>query len=66
MSILNALSLPARAHDHLYPGLTPVNAFRVVLNKYFSIDLEPLADRSHFSEWDHPDLFMEVTDPVSD
>ena len=66
MSIFNALYLPGHAHDDLYAGITPVNTFRVVLNKCFDTDLELLADSPHFSEWDRPCVFMEVTDAVSD
>lgn len=66
MSILNALYLPGQEDIDLYPAITPVNAFRVVLNRYFGADLELLADRSFFSEWDHPYLFTDVTDAVGD
>jgi hypothetical protein len=66
MSILNALHLPGQAHDDLYPEITPVNTFRVILNRYFHADLGLLADRAHFSRWDQPYLFTDVTDLVSD
>jgi hypothetical protein len=66
MSILNALYLPGQTHEDLYDGITPVNTFRVVLNKYFDIDLELLPDRSYFSQWDHPYLFIDVTEAVTD
>lgn len=66
MSILNALYLPGQAHGDLHSGITPVNTFRVVLNQYFNTDLEILADRSYFSRWDRPYLFIDVTDAVSD
>jgi hypothetical protein len=50
MPILNAYSLPGVDPDQaLYPSISPVNSFRVVLNRYFGADLPLLEDRSYFA-----------------
>lgn len=48
--ILNAYYLPGvQASEVLYPSISPVNSFRVVLNAYFGQDLHLLEDRSYFA-----------------
>jgi len=64
MSILNAYYFPDQDYAALYEGITPVNTFRVVLNKYFGADYELLEDRNWFSSWDLPYAFTDVTDQV--
>jgi hypothetical protein len=49
--ILNALLLPGAPPDVLYPTITPVNSFRLVLSLYFGADLPPLADCTYFSSF---------------
>lgn len=51
LSIFNAYYLPEDGERNLYPGITPVNTFRVIFNRYFGTDLELLPDRSYFTEW---------------
>lgn len=63
MSILNALYLPGVSQDELYPSLTPVNTFRIVLNLYFGTRLERLPDHSFFSTPLDPYRFVRVLDP---
>jgi hypothetical protein len=46
--ILNAYYLPA-GESPLYPTITPVNTFRVILNTYFGQNLPLLEDKSYFS-----------------
>jgi hypothetical protein len=48
MTILNAYYLPGHA-DQLYPSITPVNSFRVVLNSYFGTNFPLLKDISYYS-----------------
>ncbi|HLA07351.1 MAG TPA: hypothetical protein VJ022_07905 [Anaerolineales bacterium] len=50
MPILNAYFLPGGnpALD-LYPAISPVNSFRVVLNRYYGVNLPLLEDKSYFS-----------------
>jgi hypothetical protein len=64
MRILNAIYAPG-CEDRLYPSMTPVNTFRLLLNCYFGTRLEPLADRS-YSYRDQRRLydFFEVTDRI--
>ena len=49
MAILNAYYLPKGGVTGLYPQISPVNSFRVVLNEYFDKDLGLLPDVSYFS-----------------
>ena len=48
MPILNAYYLPD-ANDKLYPSISPVNSFRVVLDHYFGMNLPLLEDKSYFA-----------------
>ena len=64
MSILNAYFFPDRKYDGLYSRISPVNSFRVVFNTFFGGNLELLPDRSYFSTWTEPYLFIDVTDRV--
>lgn len=47
--ILNAYYLPGAGKDLLYPTISPVNSFRVVLNAYFGADLPLLPDDTYFT-----------------
>ena len=73
--ILNAYYLPGVDESKvLYPSITPVNSFRVILDVYFGANLELLPDRSYIFEndknnpWyydlDGPVEFIDVTDKV--
>lgn len=48
MKILNAYYLPGHMQQ-LYPSISPVNTFRVVLNAYFGTDFPLLEDVSYYS-----------------
>jgi hypothetical protein len=54
MGNLTAVYLPGKDHRGLYPQITPVNLFRVVLNDYFDAGLPMLPDRSYYS---YPEQF---------
>ena len=43
--ILAAYLLPNGGSSAIYPSITPVNAFRMILNYYFDLELERLEDR---------------------
>jgi hypothetical protein len=58
---LNAYLVPASARQHLYPGITPINSFRVVLNAVFGHTLPLLPDRSFYTTWDRPYDPVDVT-----
>ena len=48
--ILAAYRLPNRGASVIYPGITPVNAFRVILDYYFELGLGRVEDQVHWSE----------------
>jgi hypothetical protein len=64
MSILNAYYLPEGEGAPIYETITPVNSFRIVLNKYFGAHLALLDDKSFYSTWEEPLNFTDVTDRV--
>ncbi|MBN2548628.1 MAG: hypothetical protein JXB15_05705 [Anaerolineales bacterium] len=64
MSIFNAYYLPGEGEKHLYPAITPVNSFRIILNTYFNAGLSLLEDRSYFSLWETPYQLIDVSDSV--
>jgi hypothetical protein len=45
-TILNALYLPGSKDDWFYPGMTPVNTFRLIFNHYFGGHYPYLPDQS--------------------
>ena len=47
--ILNAYYLPSDGKEQLYPKITPVNSFRIVLNTYFGTNLQMLPDNTYFT-----------------
>ncbi len=63
-SILNAYYFPDGDYGSLYPSITPVNSFRVILSQYLGADLDLLEDRNYFSGWLSPYLFRDVTQQV--
>ena len=52
LSNFNALHLPLGGNARLYPTLTPVNTFRIVLDEYFGGDFPLLDDVSYYSTED--------------
>ncbi|HDD62489.1 MAG: hypothetical protein DRI65_05920 [Chloroflexota bacterium] len=49
-AILNAIYFSDGEYDQLYPSLTPVNTFRIVLNHWFGAHYPLLADQVFFHE----------------
>lgn len=47
MAILNAYYLPGFPREKLYPGITPVNSFRLIFNHYFGTNYPLLPDDSY-------------------
>jgi hypothetical protein len=64
VSIMNAYYLPSHDASLLYPGISPVNSFRVVFNQFFETDYGLLEDRSYFSTIDEPYNFQRVTEEL--
>jgi hypothetical protein len=59
MSILNAYYLPGVQMDKtLYPSISPVNSFRVVLNAYFDQNLPLLEDKSFYAPTENRNEFQ--------
>jgi hypothetical protein len=49
VAILNAYYFPDGEYDALYPSISPVNSFRIVLNHFFNQDYDILPDLSYFT-----------------
>lgn len=64
MSILNAYYLPNNGDELLYPEISLVNSFRVILNHYFGEQFDLLPDRCYFSTASHLYKFYDVTERV--
>lgn len=48
-SNLSAFYFPAKDYSELYPGISPVNYFRVIFNKFLNQQEETLDDRVYYS-----------------
>lgn len=66
--ILNVYYLPAGGADQLYPSISPVNTFRLILDYYFDTDLGLLEDKSYLlpKGYEEPLLFIESETGVPD
>jgi hypothetical protein len=62
--ILNAFYLPGPGREQVYPGITSVNTFRIVLNAYFGAGLEVLPDRNFWSTYFEPLVYSDRTAEV--
>lgn len=60
-AILNAIYAPHIDPAALYPTITPINTFRVLLNETFGSDLDLLEDRTYFSNYWEPYHLLDVT-----
>jgi hypothetical protein len=60
--ILNAYLLPGVQSDHLYPSISPVNTFRLILDEYFGANLDLLPDKHFYSNFLQPVKFIEIKD----
>jgi hypothetical protein len=58
-SVLNAIHLPGGSAQ-LYPSMSLVNTFRVVLNHCFATHLPLLEDRSYWVDFDKPYLYQQL------
>lgn len=63
MTILNAYLIPGGS-EGLYPGLTPVNSLRFVLNRLFGGTFSILPDRVLYSQYDAPYNYLDATDDI--
>ena len=62
--ILLAVHLPEGGEGAFAPDITPVNAFRALLNRAIGTALPILSNRSYSSPWDRPFDFVEVTEQL--
>ena len=63
VSILNAYHLPSGGNEDLYDSISPVNTFRIILNRFFGYQYELLEDRSYYSTKNHPYRFVPFSTP---
>jgi hypothetical protein len=63
-AILNAYYFPDKNYENLYPSISPVNSFRVVIGQYLMTEIDFLDDLSFFSTFDNPYRFEDVTDDL--
>jgi hypothetical protein len=62
LRILNAYYLPGLKRDPVYPDITPVNSFRMILDRYYGAALPLLPDRTFiYTDYGHPYRFDDVT-----
>ncbi len=61
-SNLMAFYVPSNVAKELYPAITPVNSFRVVLSGLFKANLKQLSDQSWYSPYNRPFDFTDITD----
>ncbi|MEM8998044.1 MAG: hypothetical protein AAGF23_24900, partial [Acidobacteriota bacterium] len=59
--ILNAILAPEDCRPELYPGITPVNGFRLLLSCHYGADLPLLDDTVIYTGYDVPFRFRDVT-----
>jgi hypothetical protein len=64
MAIFNAYYFSAGDYDGLYPEISPVNSFRVVLNSFLDTKLPMLPDRHYFFPLHQPYSLIDVTDEL--
>ncbi|MFT5723463.1 MAG: hypothetical protein ACI9JN_000576 [Bacteroidia bacterium] len=63
-SIINAYYFPDQDYEMLYDSISPINSFKVVMNKYFDGNYELEPDRALYSDWDFPYRLVDVTDSI--
>jgi hypothetical protein len=62
LGILFAARFPDGPPPPLYHHISPVNAFRGLLNYVLGTELPLLEDRAFFSRWSKPSVYIDVTD----
>jgi hypothetical protein len=62
-AIFNAYLVPPEVREELYPSISPVNTFRLLLREMFGLPFPPLPDRAMFSPSD-TDPRVDVTEQL--
>ena len=57
-SILNAAYIPESKKNVFYDGMTSVNTFRIIFNRYFGTDLKLLPDITYYQDYENGRLFV--------
>lgn len=60
LAILNAYYFPTHNYQKMYPAITPVNTFRIIISQYFNQPLNLLKDRSFYIRWSRPYQPVEI------
>jgi len=60
-SILNSYYFADKEYSMISEDITPVNTFRVILNKYFGTGLPMLENRSYWSDYQDIYSFEDIT-----
>lgn len=60
--ILNVYYFSDGNYSLLYPGISPINTFRIVFNQYFGSNLPLLPDKTYFSGYDASFDFNELAE----
>ena len=63
---LSAFLVPDSVRKNLYPGISPVNSFRLLFNGLFDAKFELKPDKSWYSTFPEPYRFTEVTNQIAD
>lgn len=63
-SIMNAYYFPDHDYSMLYDSISPINSFKVVMNKYFDGNYQLDEDKAFYSDWNYPYLLYDVTDSI--
>jgi hypothetical protein len=66
LAILNAYFVPDQVRALLYPDITPVNSFRLILSTLFDADYPALPDRSFYSWYGRGYALRNVTGEIVD
>lgn len=66
MSILNAYYAPPETLARLYPSITPVNTFRIIMGAMFDSPVNLLPDKSYFAPYASPYDFVDVSETMVD
>lgn len=66
MSILSAYYAPPETLARLYPSITPVNTFRIIMSAMFDSPVNLLPDKSYFAPYASPYDFVDVGETMVD
>lgn len=63
--ILNAYYVPEEIRTKLYPEVTPVNTWRLILGSLLNDPMALVPDRSYYATWSDPLRFIDITPRLS-